>query len=142
MRIEEHIADLHKRIDRLETGGKPITGISGAATGNFTLPGGSSVRFSINLVWSDATITEQPHGKLYFELYVDNDRDDDYRWGWSSTVSSTDHRVIYYPSEVLLSTNQTENNVIMRVYNETASSHTYYIHTLWTFNKGASGSSA
>ena len=142
MTIEERINDISKRIDRLETGGKPITGISGAATGNFTVPGGYNASFSINLVWSDSNVTQQGHGKLYFELYVDNDRDNNSRWGGSNLVSTTDHRVVYYSSELLLNASQNENNVIMRIYNETASPHTYYIHTLWTFVKGASGSSA
>lgn len=141
--IDDYISDISQRLDRLETGGKPITGVSGLATGTFTLAAGEDIDLGAQLEWSNPDITAQPHGVPYLGVYVDTNNDDDFIWPYGSSLSSGQKNVtiIEFMNLFHLKDNPNKSRVLWYFKNNDSSSHTYYIEAQWTYSTGSSGSS-
>lgn len=138
--IEEYIAQLSQRVDRLETGGKPMTGTSPTATGSIVLPAGGQVSLNVTLQWSNSDVQQALVGAPHLAIYVDNDNQGPYSYGVGSAVDYTKHFVFYHLNNTQLVNNLYTTRVIIFVENQDSVDHEYFFYITWNFVTGASGS--
>lgn len=140
--LSDYIAGLKKRIDRLESGGKPLAGLSPSATASFTLAGGVSANdIAVTLAWTNADVITNPKGDPNFTIYVDTDNDAAHEWPFGSSLTSGQRnmRFDWFRSWRYLLDNPAKNRAILRISNLDGSSHDYYLHVNWIVLKGGSG---
>jgi hypothetical protein len=138
--LTETIASLHKRINRLEAGGKPMTGTSPTATGSYTLPAGNQVSLNVTLKWSGSDVEQALVGAPHIAIYVDNDNQGPYGYGVGSAVDYTKHFVFWHLNNTQLVNNLYTTRIIIYVQNQDTIDHDYFFYITWNFVTGASGS--
>lgn len=139
--IADYITDISKRVDKLETGGKPITGHSNLAGVSFTLLAGGYATILADLNWNQPGVTQDPHGRLYFTVFVDNNLFYDYIWPYGGLLNAKDHLVIAnYDWLSFDAEDFSETTVSIYIENRSAISHTYYFYDLFSYLGGQSGS--
>jgi hypothetical protein len=141
--LEDIIINMERRLARLETGGRPMAGLSGDATGTFALAGNTAQdNIAITLAWDDPDIQAQPKGDPYITIYVDTDNDSAYEWPYGASLSAgqKNMEIEMFKNWLYLKNNPNQSRVSMRIANRDSGSHTYYLHVAWVYLKGASGS--
>lgn len=135
MTIEERINEISKRIDRLETGGKPFTGTIGEVTDDSTsLPPGSQALFTVTVEWSDSDVTETLLATPLLIVYIDTDNDTTYQYGGGSNIDEENHIVFWYVD----TTASSNTSKVLRIFmqNEDTVNHIYYAHASWSYIRG------
>lgn len=146
--IEEHLANINKRIDRLETGGRKsddvlITPIEE----QFVLVSeGSSSRILVDLNWDD-NINQQPHGQLYWSLYVASGgyaTGSDNLWPTGSAFGVSDTEVTVWDNLKATSADPNSSNVIFLVQNfhlpiDFPEDFYYTLRYRWVYLSGQAG---
>lgn len=141
--LEDIIGKLARRLDRLETGGKPLVDLSARAFVSVPLTAGTEVTLAATLAWNDLTVQSNPNGIPYFVLYVDNDETAAYRWPAGTSLSAGQNNLTFdwFMDDLDLESNNNRSRVYIRIKNNDSGSHTYYLHLRWVYIGASSGSS-
>lgn len=141
-RVEDYIAELSRRIDRLEAGGKPMAGISPIGKVSFTLASGAfEDDIAATLAWSNPDVLANPKGTPQFSIYVDTDEDENYAWpyGLSLNAGQKDLEFDWFLNANFAVGNTNKNRVTFSLKNRDSNSHTYHIYINWLYLTGGSG---
>lgn len=141
--IWDYIADLSQRVNRLETGGKPIVGLSDPA--NVSLSADANEIFTnitSTLTWVDTDVNTNPGAVPYFALFIDEDNDPTHIWPSGSGLTAEERliEVRWFMDLAYLSNNPNQNRVRYVLWNTDSIAHTLHFYTGWTYVKGGSGS--
>lgn len=141
--VEDRIADIFRRIRRLETGGRPQVGIANfAESGALVLSAGEDVQLESTLSWSNSDVQTVMGAIPYLSIYVDNDGNDAYLWpsGVSLSAGQKDLEVVSFMDERFLYNNANKAKYRIHLKNRDSGSHTYYIRVNYTYMTGGTGS--
>lgn len=144
IRLDNILADFSRRLSNVETGGRPVVGLSSQASASFTLAAGAQAgAIAATLNWVASDVQTNPGGVPYLALYIDNDNDANYLWpsGGSLTADMEDTRMMFFLDESDLTANNNRCRCRVFVYNGGSSSHDYFLKVKWTYIKGGSSSS-
>lgn len=141
--LEDIIAGLARRISKLETGGKPVTGLSAQSFVSVPLTAGNEVTLAATLAWNDTSVPVNPNGIPYLAVYVDNDENPAYLWPAGSSMSAGQKNMTFdwFLNYEDLDNNSNRSQVYVRIKNNDSGSHTYYLHIQWVYTNASSGSS-
>jgi len=142
--IWDYIGALKQRIDRLETGGKPMIGRSGIGGALIELDPSEEIgSIAATLSWNETDVVVTPNGIPYFAIFVDNDNDPAYLWPSGVSLSSGQKNLEFdwFLDADDFDSNGNRTRVRVRMKNNDGSAHDYYFYVIWTYMKGGSGSS-
>lgn len=142
--LEDYIAILKRKIDRLEAGGKPMVGISPvSSTGEIILAAGADIGgIAATLSWANANVLTNPKATPHVAIYIDNDEDNDYLWpsgvGLSSGQRNLQADVFMDLLDLVNNPERTRARLYLR--NKDSSQHSYFVYIAFTYMTGGSGS--
>lgn len=141
--ISDILADLSRRVDNLETGGKPIVDLTSRASASFTLASGADTTLAVTLSWTDSTVTTYPKGLPHFSLYIDNDDNGAYFYpdGVSLSSGQLDTFVYWQLDDNDQKSNQYRSRAVYYIRNDDSVSHDYYFYVRWLYVTGGASSS-
>lgn len=138
--IYDYIRELSERVQRLETGGRPIVSVSPPTTIFISsLGAGDFISATGTLSWSTA-IEANPGAVPFYTLFVDAlDDDNIYPDGANLTSGMRDLTFNIYGNQNYLDQfpNQSPSHIIL--FNNDSSSHDYWIRQQWTYISGQTG---
>lgn len=142
--LSDILAQLSRRIDTLETGGKPMLGLTASGSLSITLAAGvDSTAIGSTISWTNPNVTAPMNGIPYLALYVDTDNVATHLWPVGTSLTSGQRNVDFrwFLDQRYLSqfNNQTRTRIYLK--NNDSGSHTYYLYIQWIFMQGGSGSS-
>lgn len=142
-KLEDYIASINRRLNKLETGAKPMVGTSDVGTFSATLGANAALNdVAITLSWDDTDIIANPKGDPIFSIYVDTDNTASFEWPFGSSLTSGQRnlRFQYFRNLAYIQNNPNSTRTTMRLQNLDSSSHTYYVYVMWNYITGGSGS--
>lgn len=140
--LSDYIVLLSKRIDRLESGGKPMAGTSDVASATIPINAGLSSVLSVTLSWQNTDITASLKGTPEFSVYVDTDNDGDYEWpdGGSLSAGQKNMQLEWFHQLSYNQNNPGKDRIKVKLKNLDSGNHTYYLYVRWVYLTGASSS--
>lgn len=140
--LNDILADLSRRVDNLETGGKPIAKVADEASGSSgSVSAGSQTLFTSTISWSDATVEEALLAIPHWVLYVDTDDDITQQYGGGSNVAEENHLVLPYLDQASLEADNFRSRFRLFVQNQDSVAHEYFLHIQFLYISASSGSS-
>lgn len=143
--IIEIISDLSKRLDNLETGGKPLVtnevpAIPSEIPVEFTLPADTYATITVTLFWDDANVLANPNGKIYFSFYIDVDNNANNQWPGGNNIDPALHHISWFYSFAHnYNVDFKETIVQILVENLDSISHDYFFYDAFSLFSGQSG---
>lgn len=140
--IDEYLADINRRISRLETGSRKSVDISPIADFSVTLDPGEGILLDISLAWDDPNLAINPHGNMYWSLYIDTDNSDLSYWPIGDNIASILDHIVEWRNDLPGLVNggyKSSESQLFLANLDGGSAHTYYLHTAFTYNSGQSG---
>lgn len=139
--VWDYIADLNQRVNRLETGGKPIVESNSGGVTPFTLPAGATATVTTTISWADANITAKMMANYYQSFYIGTDNSSAHYWPEGGSIDSSKHHISWFYDFVNTNNEDFKETVIKtRVENKDSGSHDYYLRNGYVFIGGQSGS--
>jgi hypothetical protein len=139
--IEGYIADVNRRVDRIETGSKPMTGMSDTFSDSFIIGAGQWERdLSFNLIWQDPNIQSNPAGQPHFTIYVDTADNELFAWPYGGSLSAgqLNMQFDWFYSWEGLQTFPNRTRATFAIRNNDSTSHTYHFRGSFIYLAGTS----
>ena len=141
--IKQVFSDQSAQIRRLQTGGRPIIGMSPIVRiGQFTLGSGSGTPIEALVEWPAGGVEAMMGAVPYFRIYVDGNNDPAYIWPYGGALSGGQKNMqLSWGMDLEFLVNN-PNKAKMQGYlkNEDGATHTYYVDVAFTYVAGASSS--
>lgn len=141
--LEEILGQILRRLAKLETGARPLAGNSNPATASFTINAGvTQGDIEVTLGWVDPDITANPKGDPMFDIFVDTDNNQNFRYPNGASLSAGQKKMdLEYHRNLSFNTaNPGKNKINVKIVNNDSGSHTYYLHVSWILLRAAGGS--
>lgn len=142
-KLEDYIVSINRRLNKLETGSRPMAGITNVGTFSVTLGAGASLSdIAVTLSWTNPDILANPMGHPLFSIYVDTDNVGSSEWPFGSALNSGQRnlRFQHFLNLAYIQAHPNETRTTMRLVNLDSNSHTYYVYITWNYLTGGSGS--
>lgn len=140
--IKQIFADITSRLRRLESGGRPIIGISSTVRTTITLAAGEAAEFSNLLEWPVESVPASLGAVPYLSIHVDLVTPPENLWPQGSALTAGQKNLLLSWIMDLDHLEQNNNKAMLRglIRNLDSAGHTYYIDMAFTYVAGASSS--